>query len=689
MFNNPSHRNIISLLVVFFFIINFNVFSEVPQLIDYQGSLKASNGQPMNTSVPMTFTIYDALNGGTVIWSEIHPPITVEKGLFHVLLGSVNTLPGTVFSDTNRYLGITIDTEELSPRSRLVSVPFSYTSLNSDTSKYSFIAKYSDSTESITDGAVDLSDIGQNGATIGQVMKWNGSAWVTTVDETGSSTGWVDDGNVVRLETIDDSVGIGTIAPSEKLHVEGNLLLTGKATIGSGNTNTGEYSFVAGYDNIASGDSSTICGGTRNEASGITSIVCGGVDNTASGDFSVVSGGRWNSATGLRAVVSGGQSNHALENYATVGGGWQNSAARNSSTVAGGYWNSALGSYASVGGGSVNHATSSHAHIGGGSANTCSTLSAICGGSTNTVASYGFIGGGLENMCLGTFGTISGGRLNYSYSGGGYGTIAGGDSNSVNGFASTVGGGSHNFAGTESLRGDYSTVPGGRNNAAEGKYSFAAGFRAKSLHDGTFVWADEIGNEDFESTGDNQFLVRAKGGVGINTNSPQSALHIGGTPSEDGIVFPDGTKQTTSASNLSLHYRRLAADNTHSETQSSTYVKVGEVSISPSSVSSYVNVAVRVKGSLPLDDNGTIRAWLDFRIGENGSEISKDETIISEYLNTTGQTGYMAEYKTFQTYYEPTQSEKANGFDVEIFMKVDYSSSAPTASLEKLEVFGL
>ncbi len=38
-----------------------------------------------------------------------------------------------------------------------------------------------------------------------------------------------------------------------------------------------------------------------------------------------------------------------------------------------------------------------------------------------------------------------------------------------------------------------------------------------------------------------------EGNVGIGTEDPQAALHIAGTPGEDGIMFPDGTVQTSAA----------------------------------------------------------------------------------------------------------------------------------------------
>ena len=55
--------------------------------------------------------------------------------------------------------------------------------------------------------------------------------------------------------------------------------------------------------------------------------------------------------------------------------------------------------------------------------------------------------------------------------------------------------------------------------------SFAAGRQAHALHSGAFVWADNT-SADFSSTAVNQFLIRAAGGVGINTASPAAGLHV-------------------------------------------------------------------------------------------------------------------------------------------------------------------
>jgi len=115
---------------------------------------------------------------------------------------------------------------------------------------------------------------------------------------------------------------------------------------------------------------------------------------------------------------------------------------------------------------------------------------------------------------------------------GDWSTVAGGEFNEASGGDATVGGGSDNSA-----SGSYSSVPGGAGNLAGGNYSFAAG-RLAGVRDaalsgdadgdeGTFVWADTT-PADFTSTGPNQFLIRAAGGVGIGTNEPANQLSVVG-----------------------------------------------------------------------------------------------------------------------------------------------------------------
>lgn len=106
----------------------------------------------------------------------------------------------------------------------------------------------------------------------------------------------------------------------------------------------------------------------------------------------------------------------------------------------------------------------------------------------------------------------------YSSIGGGYdnrinlyspeSVIAGGSGHRITGSSGTIGGGGYNTISNASV----GTIPGGANNLVSGDYGFAAGHSAQVLHSGAFVWADNSGSS-FASTSNNQFSVRANGGV--------------------------------------------------------------------------------------------------------------------------------------------------------------------------------
>jgi len=180
--------------------------------------------------------------------------------------------------------------------------------------------------------------------------------------------------------------------------------------------------------------------------------------------------------------------------------------------------------------------------VGGAAVNTVEPgiFGAVIGGGgepawpNSIAADYGTIAGGLGNRVNGQNAVIGGGAINAIEGGASDSVIAGGRLNviersSAYGF---IGGGQYNTNGYLSVG---AVVPGGKDNYAGGMMSFAAGTRAKAITDGDFVWADHT-DEDFSATGANQFLVRAHGGVGINTNKPQAALHVAGTVQADKFV---------------------------------------------------------------------------------------------------------------------------------------------------------
>ncbi|MBS1536928.1 MAG: hypothetical protein JST20_04195, partial [Bacteroidetes bacterium] len=192
--------------------------------------------------------------------------------------------------------------------------------------------------------------------------------------------------------------------------------------VGGGNkrgTNSVDWQTLrTSASHVASGISSTICGGYQNTASNNYSTVGGGNVNLASGNASTVAGGNNNTASNSYATVAGGNVNTAGNIGASIGGGYSNSASNIYTTISGGYGNSAISSYGSVGGGTFNNVQNSYATIAGGRSNVASGVgSFVGGGGDNGATTAGNTAGGIVSAVLG-------GYANFSY--GDYSSILGG-----------------------------------------------------------------------------------------------------------------------------------------------------------------------------------------------------------------------------------------------------------------------
>jgi len=114
------------LVVMVLTVLGISAYADVPKLINYQGRLLNSLGNPVTDSTySVTFTIWDVPAGGSPLWSEMQI-VTTKGGLFSVQLGTFVTLPDNLFDGTSRYVGITVSPDPEMPRQRLVSTPYSY-----------------------------------------------------------------------------------------------------------------------------------------------------------------------------------------------------------------------------------------------------------------------------------------------------------------------------------------------------------------------------------------------------------------------------------------------------------------------------------------------------------------------------------------------------------------------------------
>jgi len=199
-----------------------------PLMINYQGRLVNTAGNPLAGPLDITFRIYDA--AGVQQWTETQTAIYPDNGIFSVSLGSFTPLSASVFSSDASYLGVTIAGDpEMAPRTRLLSTPYALYTANLGSSGAQAVI----STDVVVaasqlrlgnfaalPGAIGPGALAYNSAS-NRVNFWNGSVWSPL--ENGGVSPWSSASGLVYLGNIGDNVGVGTAVPLYKLHVAGTI----------------------------------------------------------------------------------------------------------------------------------------------------------------------------------------------------------------------------------------------------------------------------------------------------------------------------------------------------------------------------------------------------------------------------------------------------------------------------------
>ena len=198
-----------------------------PLLINYQGRLVDTTGNPLVGTQSILFSVYDAASGGTLLWSETQS-VTPDNGIFAVSLGGVTPLPASVFGSDARYLEIKIGSDSpMSPRTRLLSTPYAlYTAnlgssgtqatISTDTVVTGSQLRLGNYTTSGIPGSIGEGSIIYD-STVKQIKFWNNTSWSPL--QSGGVSPWSSAGSLVYLGDNNNNVGVGTAVPLYKLHV--------------------------------------------------------------------------------------------------------------------------------------------------------------------------------------------------------------------------------------------------------------------------------------------------------------------------------------------------------------------------------------------------------------------------------------------------------------------------------------
>lgn len=187
-------------------------YAATPSLINFQGRLTSQNNPVADGNYAISFAIYDAPTGGTIIWHESHSGVAVAQGLFSVILGSIVPLTDSVFSSPNRFLEISIGNEIITPRSQLTSVGYAQR-----------VATLDGSTAGTVTGDLVISQPGGTGRI---VLGFSDNQPGSSLTGLGKSTA-----TITLYEPIDSKATPGTTGERKSMEMSGGQIVVFGSTV--------------------------------------------------------------------------------------------------------------------------------------------------------------------------------------------------------------------------------------------------------------------------------------------------------------------------------------------------------------------------------------------------------------------------------------------------------------------------
>ena len=206
----------------------YTLWAQSPDAFKYQAVARDASGAVLaNKNISLRISILEGSSSGTAVFEEVHTSMTNEFGLVNLEIGNGFNLTGSIagvkWADNDHFLKVEMDPAGgssyiLTGTSQLLSVPYA---LHAKTVKegdnWGSQAVVTEASLAGSGTASTPLKIAPQGAVAGQVMKFNGTAWVPGTDLSGTSH-WTREGNNIYYNS--GWLGLGTSVINHPLSIE-------------------------------------------------------------------------------------------------------------------------------------------------------------------------------------------------------------------------------------------------------------------------------------------------------------------------------------------------------------------------------------------------------------------------------------------------------------------------------------
>jgi len=212
----------------------------VPRLINISGVYRPADGQPAGPVATVTLSIYADQQGGSPVWQETQTVPLDAQGRYSLLLGATRPdgIPAEVFSeDAAHWLGTMFERggEVEGPRTRLTSVPYALRAAAADTLGGRPASDYqlTPTAGGTKDGQAANAEAGTSADVV----------LAGTPNFLAKYVNNADVGNSGVFEAADNSIGLGTTTPFDRLHIRYDNNTGDFTGLAVQNTNGGAFAY--------------------------------------------------------------------------------------------------------------------------------------------------------------------------------------------------------------------------------------------------------------------------------------------------------------------------------------------------------------------------------------------------------------------------------------------------------------